>query len=243
MKNRLILIGICIAAVGLIALPQTLALFAGQHDFYEVSRDPDNLGVPCAKCHGDVKSELSGSQVHSSVRCEDCHVLALTYKGAKVGGNKDIHAAATPACLDCHDGSITAAQWHNFTDDEPIVCANCHVGTALPTFANATSILYGANESHKRFAVDSSNATLLKGANEACVGCHTHVAVDINWVKPYKLSFNATACEDGWIVSNFTKEGTATLQTYGNMSGETTGSTKPVISITPTPPGYDPDNP
>jgi len=248
MKNRLILIGICIAAVGLIALPQTLALFAGQHDFYEVSRDPDNLGVPCAKCHGDVKSELSGSDVHSSVRCEDCHVLALTYKGAKVGGNKDIHAAAAPACLDCHDGSLTSGQWHNFTDD-PSVCANCH-GTTTPTFGNATSILYGANESHKKFAADASNpnATLLKGANEACIGCHTHVAVDINWVKAYKMSFNATAYtkEDGshdWIISNFTKEGTATLQTYGNMSGETTGSTTPVISISPTPPGYDPDNP
>ena len=206
MKNRLILIGICIAAVGLIALPQTLALFAGQHDFYEVSRDPQNLGVPCAKCHGDVNSELLGSEVHSSVRCVDCHVIALTYKGAKVGGNEDIHAAATPACLDCHDGKLTHLQWENFTEDST-VCANCH-GTPKPTFGNATSILYGANESHTEFAFNASSATLLKGANEACVGCHTHVNVDSVWQKPTNLSFKASVSSEGvWNVTDFAAGG------------------------------------
>lgn len=219
MTNRLILIGLCIAAVGLIALPQTLALFAGQHNFYEVSRTPP-YGVPCAKCHGDVYSELSGSQVHSSVRCEDCHILAEINKGAKVGGNQDIHAAASPACLDCHDGSLKAAQWHNFTDDDPLVCANCHVDGALPTFGNATSILYGANESHIEFASNASSATLLKGANEACVGCHTHVNVEIVWQKPTNLSFKASVSSMGvWNVSDFAAGGVKTTNTTGNATG------------------------
>lgn len=215
MTNRLILIGICIAAVGLIALPQTLALFAGQHDFYEVSRDPQNLGVPCAKCHADVYSELSSSDVHSSVRCEDCHVIALTYKGAKVGGDRDIHAAAAPACLDCHDGSLEAAQWHNFTE-KPLVCADCHDDGALPTFGNATSILYGANESHTEFAFNASSATLLKGANEACVGCHTHTYVDITWKRPTNLSFNASVSPQGvWNVTDFAAGGEKETKTTG----------------------------
>ena len=195
MKNRLILIGICIAAVGLIALPQTLALFAGQHTFYEVSRDPENLGVPCAKCHADVYSELSGSsnKVHETVSCEDCHVIALMNKGAKVGGNESIHAAAAPACMDCHDGNVS--------------------------YPNATSILYGANESHKKFAFDAANASLLKGANEACVGCHTHVNVDSVWQKPTNLSFKASVSSEGvWNVTDFAAGGMKETNVTGNGS-------------------------
>jgi hypothetical protein len=218
MTNKLFLIGIGIAAVGLIALPQTLALFAGQHNFYEVSRDPQNLGVPCAKCHNDVYSELSGSGIHSSVRCEDCHVIALTYKGDKIGGNENIHAAAAPACLDCHDGKLTSAQWHTFTQ-QPLVCADCHENSSspvMPTFGNATSILYGANESHTEFALNASSATLLKSANEACVGCHTHVNVNIVWQKPTNLSFNASVSPHGvWSVNNFTASGVKETEING----------------------------
>ena len=219
MTNRLILIGLCIAAVGLIALPQTLALFAGQHTFYEVSRDPQNLGVPCAKCHGDVYSELSGSDVHSSVRCEDCHVIALMYKGAKVGGNEDIHAAATPACLDCHDGKLGKDQWHSFTENFTSHCVDCHGSPVTYNIDNATSILYGANESHKKFAFDASNATLLKGANEACVGCHTHVNVDSVWQKPTNLSFKASVSSEGvWNVTDFAAGGMKETNVTGNGS-------------------------
>ena len=223
MTGKLILIGIAIAAAGLIALPQTLALFAGQHTFYEVSRYPENLGVPCAKCHADVYSELTGSsnKVHEKVECEGCHVIALTYKGAKVGGDKEIHAAASPACMDCHDGTLTADQWHylysNFTTG--YVCGvACH-GTVAKDALKATSILYGANESHKKFAFDASNATLLKGANEACVGCHTHTNVDIVWQRPTNLSFNASVIQGVWNVTDFTAGGEKVTKTTGNATG------------------------
>jgi len=225
MTNKLILIGIGIAAIGLIALPQTLALFAGQHDFYETSRTPP-YGVPCAKCHADVYSELAGSDVHDKVACEGCHILALTYKGAKVGGNESIHAAGAPACLDCHDGKLTTDQWHGIANASG-TCAfgeGCHGvrGTSQIldrtnlTYRNATSILYGANESHKKFAFDASNATLLKGANEACVGCHTHTYVDIAWEKPTNLSFKASVSSLGvWNVTNFTASGVKKTNTTG----------------------------
>ncbi|MCG2738021.1 MAG: hypothetical protein L6282_16705 [Candidatus Methanoperedenaceae archaeon] len=221
MTNKLILIGIGIAAIGLIALPQTLALFAGQHDFYETSRTPP-YGVPCAKCHADVYSELARSKVHEKVECEGCHILALTYKGAKVGGNESIHAAGAPACMDCHDGKLTTGQWHEIAKTSG-TCAggvNCH-GSGISrdtTFKNATSILYGANESHKKFAEDAAapNATLLKGANEACVGCHTHTYVDIAWERPTNLSFKASVSPKGvWDVTNFTASGVKKTNTTG----------------------------
>jgi hypothetical protein len=195
--NKLILIGIGIASVGLIALPQTLALFAGQHNFYEIDASSPNYGVPCGKCHADVYSELSGSKVHENVECKDCHIIALTRNGAEVGGNKDIHAAAAPACLDCHGST------NNYT-----------------TAPIATSILNGANESHIEFASNASSAELLKGANEACIGCHTHVIVNITWQKPTNLSFKASVSTQGvWNVTDFTAGGVKETKTTGNATG------------------------
>ncbi|MFZ3384092.1 MAG: hypothetical protein WA144_09220 [Candidatus Methanoperedens sp.] len=227
MSNKLILIGIAIAAVGLVALPQTLALFAGQHNFY------DNIGtgaaaIPCEKCHADVFSELSqpGSvnTVHMGQGCEGCHVTTAPNKeGLTQGGNSgaDFHAAALPLCLDCHSGTGPGK--------------------------DARSILDGSVEAHTAFANQANDSLLLRGSNEACISCHTHVAVDINWTKAYKISFNAmenaTTGLHEWTVDNFATEGTVQIQTYGNRSGGINSATEPVVSISPEPLGFDPSNP
>lgn len=228
MGNKLVLLGLGIMAVGLLALPQTMALFLGQHNFYDVIASDTN--VPCKKCHGDVYAELNQpgqvNALHKGQGCDGCHMTTAPQKeGLRIGGdpaNFEFHAAAAPACIDCHSGTGPGKD-----------ARTIHVGSA---------------EVHKPFA-NQSNTTaniLLKGANEACIGCHAHVAVDINWTKAYKISFSAKYTDGSthdWIISDFNKEGNATFQTYGNMSGSTTGATKPEISITPTPPGYDPNNP
>ncbi len=225
MGNKIILIGIAIAAIGLVALPQTLALFAGQHNFY----DTIGLGaaaIPCEKCHADISSELnqpgSVNAVHKALGCAGCHVTVAPQKeGLKQGPGGQFHAAASPACLDCHGGT----------------------GPGL----SAMEILTGSEEVHKPFANQSNNSLLLKGANEACISCHTHVAVDINWTKAYKISFNAkenaTTGAHEWTVDNFATEGSVQIQTYGNRSGQINSATQPVVSISPTPVGFDPNNP
>lgn len=224
MEHKLILVGIAIAAVGLVALPQTLALFAGQHNFYD-TMTPTN-GVPCEKCHADVFSELSqpGSvnTLHKNQGCDGCHVTtAPTKEGLSKGPGNDFHAAALPLCLDCHSGS----------------------GPGL----SAMEILNGPVEAHKAFANQANNSDLLRGSNEACISCHTHVAVDINWTKAYKISFNArenaTTGLHEWTVDNFATEGTVQIQTYGNRSGNITSATQPVVSINPEPLGFDYKNP
>lgn len=232
MTNKMVLIGIAIAAIGLIALPQTLALFAGQHNWYDVS-DPFssqatwltvttwNSGVPCQKCHADVYAELNASSPHrTSVGCESCHIVALAQNGTTVGGAAQIHAAGLPSCLDCHGGQ---AVW---------------LTAAAP---NALGI-FNNTEAHKAFATQARSSNLLIDANEACIACHTHVAVDINWQKAYKIGFNAvqtaTTGLHTWSVSNFIAEGTVNVSTYGNRSGNRTGITTPVIGISPEPPNY-----
>ncbi len=226
MTNKMILIGIAIAAIGLVALPQTLALFAGQHNFYDTMGTGPS--VPCEKCHADVFSELNQpggvNAIHKAQGCEGCHVTTAPAKeGLTQGGSpgSDFHAAALPLCLDCHSGT----------------------GPGL----DARSILNGSVEAHKQFAGQANNSELLRGSNEACISCHTHVAVDINWTKAYKISFNAienaTTGLHEWTVNNFATEGTVQIQTYGNRSGEINSATEPVVSISPTPLGFDPSHP
>ncbi|MCZ7355988.1 MAG: cytochrome c3 family protein [Candidatus Methanoperedens sp.] len=237
MATKLMLIGLAIAAVGLVALPQTLALFVGQHNFYDtisnnVYGGGTTTNIPCGKCHADIFAELKQpggvNAAHRAYGCEGCHMTTAMQKEGIVNGPPDLtggqfHAAASPACLDCHNASF-----------EPGL--------------NATNILNGPEEVHKPFANAASNSSLLKGANEACIACHTHVAVDINWTKAYKIAFDAqeNMSSDGsrtWTVGNFTIEGSAFIQTYGNQSGGVNNSTQPVISISPTPIGWDPLNP
>jgi len=227
MGNKLILIGIAIAAIGLVALPQTLALFSGQHNWYDIS--PAGNQVPCQKCHADIAIEMSigdgttANGIHRSIGCESCHIKALTDQGSTIGGpiTNDIHAAASPACLDCHDGSGAG---------------------------DARSILNGSEEVHKPFAKQANDSLLLKGSNEACIACHTHVAVQINWTRAYMISFSATENANtgthDWIVDNFAAEGTAVIRTYGNQSGERVNYTQPPDISVNLPSGwFDENNP
>ena len=230
MARKLILIGIAIFAIGIVALPQTLALFTGQHNFYDtIEQGPS--AIPCGKCHADVYAELiqpgSVNAVHLKQGCAGCHITAPVDKESLTqGGNisNDFHAAAAPACLDCHSGTGPGN--------------------------DARSILVGHEEVHRPFANEANSSKLLKGANEACISCHTHVAIDINWTKGYKISFNAIefTASDGshnWTVNNFAAEGTAVVKTYGNMSGQINSTTSPpVISLpAPTPLKFDINNP
>jgi hypothetical protein len=201
MTNKLIILGIALLAVGLVALPETLALFAGQHDWYAIDQDGGATtgvyGVPCAKCHADVAQQMAGMVAggahKTGTTCEECHIVSVldTLGAGAVAGNGSIHAATAPACMDCHDGSFTGAP-------------------------NATGIKFGANEAHKEFITEAEANTLMVGANEACVACHTHVAVKITWDKPTLLSFNATSSNIGdWTVDNFESTGSQVNVTQG----------------------------
>jgi hypothetical protein len=227
LDSKIILVGIAIAAIGLVALPNTLALFAGQHNFYDTTTlGATTVQIPCEKCHADVFSELSQpgavNGVHKALGCGGCHVtIAPQKEGLIKGPNGQFHAAALPMCLDCHSTT----------------------GPGL----SALEILNGSVEAHKAFAQQANNSQILRGANAACISCHTHVAVDINWTKAYMISFsaveNATTGTHSWVVSNFATSGTVQIQTYGNRSGAINNATQPVVAVSPTPLGFDPNNP
>ncbi|MCZ7400086.1 MAG: hypothetical protein O8C62_10520 [Candidatus Methanoperedens sp.] len=247
MKSKLVMLGIAVVAIGLVALPQTLALFSGQHNFYDVLSNNtwNNTGtaIPCLKCHADVYAELTQKNPDGSTNllnqghlivaggCAGCHITDGPGSENKNGNpegatNVTFHAAAAPACIECHTG------------------ADIDKGAM-----NATLIFNGSEEVHKPFANQAYSSKLLKDANEACVACHTHVAVSINWDKAYMMTFNATETADAttghnWTVDTFNATGSANTTSFGNQTGGINSSTAPVASLpSPTPIGFNPSNP
>jgi len=59
------------------------------------------------------------------------------------------------------------------------------------------------------------NATLETEANEACIGCHTHIGVNITWERATTLEFTAGHTEAGWSIGDFNATGTNTTTTSG----------------------------
>ncbi len=80
MNAKISMVLIALIGVGLFALPQTTALFAGQHSFTNI--DATGNQIECVKCHGDVQAELTNSgsspatgtsAPHTAFKCEYCH--------------------------------------------------------------------------------------------------------------------------------------------------------------------------
>lgn len=214
MNLRIILLGIAVASMGLVVLPETLALFAGQHNFYDTTQT--GIQVPCQKCHADIQTELTSSvnkvnAVHNAIGCIGCHVI-----GAAMEGNI-AHSAGTVECMTCHNGRLTSAQAHLLRDKTNLSCMDCHNirNGVFATSINASSI-YLYTDAHRSMVVGANNSVLLKGANEACVACHTHVAVNITWKKPTTMVFEANVNNGQWSVENFTATGEKITSTSGS---------------------------
>lgn len=130
--QRYFLIFIASLSIGVVILPQTIALFAGQHYWYNLSESWEGRvpsDVPCEKCHADIKEEMSliigphmGETGFGSIKCYMCHRIRLySYQFASVGESytqftpgKYAHAASSVACMDCH-------KWINHTEFDKYV--------------------------------------------------------------------------------------------------------------------------
>src|SRR5574337_772302 len=77
---------ITILAIVITTLSQTISFISGEHKLYQTVQDK------CTKCHGDIKSQMSTSAIHSSYSCIFCHPRSATN-----------HTNTKPACQDCHE--------------------------------------------------------------------------------------------------------------------------------------------
>jgi len=218
MNGRFILGVIVFLAVVAVVLPPTVSLFVGQHNWYDI--DATGNQIPCQKCHADVYEELNQSPYHlgwgtagvaDEDDCRGCHQAnaSITYaKGDGTGATAGLeaHAASTIQCMYCHGDQASGA---------PVAG-----GFGLSNLANDT----GAFAAHKDF-VDSAalNSTLLLDENEACIACHTHVAVKINFTHYGAMEFdvNWNSALGQYQTTNY-KINTSTAVTnviWGNASG------------------------
>ena len=101
----------------------------------------------------------------------------------------------------------------------------------------------GSLAAHNEFIEGAILDPMMTDSNEACIACHTYVAIDINWTHSYKMFFIADGRGGMWNVTDFDSEGCYNTTTYGNMSGNITSTTDPVVSISPAPINFESDNP
>ena len=192
-------------ALVFLVMPSATARFTWQHTFYKGSE------VDCTSCHKDVGNELNSGHVHNKSTlgvtsdleaCKVCHIPNIKndqYNNTYGGATAAYHAAALIECTYCH-GMANGSKVRS--------------GTNIP-IANITAEFENSNiEAHlplyKR-AMNSSgndNTDLLKGANEACIACHTATA-NVTIVGEYSnltiiadLNNSCTGSEPGCYQSN-----------------------------------------
>jgi len=259
-SSNLVLMTVAIVAIGIIAMPSTISLFAGQHTWYNLTNDE----LPCRKCHAEVFYELERSAFHrwngygwnenasgnpDNSACYGCHRANKSITYADVGSSvtdvtpgKQAHAASTVACMLCHQ----------FNASEDVQDFN---GTSMPGFAaggfkqpvNANPLYNytdtdhpGGYAAHQQFIESAVNDTTMEDANEACIACHTHIPVKINWTHRYSLEFNCTPDfslpPTHFNVTSWSVNGTYKITVYGGRNGtsDDTGTGTP----TSPPPGW-----
>ena len=174
------------------------------------------------------------------------------------------HAASLVSCMECHGGEqLKGAAGYEINTSTPYnhrafvasSCGQCHYGgneakgaMAAGGFADAAGIglttgnsSEGSAEAHNEFVYSNSQGILRTAAdgygasNIACVACHTHVAVDINFQKKYKVKLDAYGMSTGnWSVGGYAAEGTVTISEYGNSDGSVFGVSNKTYDWSPT---------
>ena len=237
MNSRMVLVTVIFLAIGIIVLPATVSLFAGQHDWYNI--DYWGNDIPCEKCHADVYEELKNNPYHENFTCALCHrAINISYASGYYNG-KDMsyewgaHAASTISCLVCHSGPNSGEgnmHEHHEINTSITPCSTCHFPTPTdyPPIAGGFGVTgqsydTGTYAAHRQFVLDARNNSLMDSANEACIACHTHVPVRINWSHAVSFEMDAQQILKEWTTSNYSANGSAVRIVWGNAAG--TGGT------------------
>jgi len=245
-SSNLVLMTVAIVAVGILAMPSTISLFAGQHTWYAINGSNE---LPCRKCHADVFGELQQSAFHKwngyqwgsnpsgepdNTACYGCHRANASITYAKVGDSvtdvtpgKQAHAASTVACMLCHQFNAS----NNVSFDEgwsmPGYAAGGFAQPDGSPYRYTNDTCQGGHAAHQAFIQSAINDTKMEDANEACIACHTHIPVKINWTHRYSLEFSCVPELElpptHFNVTDWTLNGTYNITVYGWRNG--TGNT------------------
>lgn len=211
----------------------------------------------CEYCHRifPIGASSYADGIEQNASYQSYRYTYASVSGIQYEPGKEAHAASTVPCMYCHSGSDVGmvpahdsvssncsechSPVHGFSssdDDSANDCIKCHDdpanyiapagGFSLTTHPEDTGTL----AAHKKFVDKSMNNSLMEDANEACIACHTHIAVKFNFSHTRSLEFKAgqgypVTTNHGthnWTVTEWTANGTAYATTWGNTSGNST---------------------
>ncbi len=180
MNEKFILLLISVVAVGMFALPSTLALYTGSHAFVSGSN------VNCDKCHtsgmDDIKAELESGTAHQTLTCDDCHGTN-NFNVDLSHGNSNGHAASMDVdCIGCHipyDENYFDHIAGFMEPDSEIECSDCH-GHPFESIDDILRQLNMAAAAHRgvTFNATADNQGI-DDRDQACIACHTDVPINI----------------------------------------------------------------
>ena len=150
MKGKAIVLIVGVIAIGMFALPSTLAMYTGQHSFVS------GAFVNCAKCHSGSDSiyiELAGDRPHDNFTCKQCHGFYSYSNNPNINNGSMGHAATTSVtCVGCHSNTDYAGGPDGFDGDGITVIDELAVGA------------------HQQLYTDIGE--------DACLACHTSAGVE-----------------------------------------------------------------
>jgi hypothetical protein len=219
---------------------------------HRISGFGENSGNQMTYARGDGSGSTPGKEAHAAitVECMDCHDLNYMF-GRPPPPPSDHHMfnpqyQTPPAGQNPGGGPYPGCGWGGPPEKGP---RNCHApprqqdniamiragGFGLTDFDNMSAYYYwrtwpndtGSYAAHRQFVLDAIEDDTMAGANEACIACHTHVAVKLNWTHARSLEFdigvgNPKTTDSGvhnWSMSNWEVNGTVNVLVWGNTTG------------------------
>ena len=239
MKGKnMILLSVAVLAIGLFVLPQTMAMFVGQHTWFSV-RTSESQYELCEKCHvnevAEWKANSANGGAHSRYILDEtdncfCHQINETALD-----NFGLTQAMAPGAygLDFEHwnttGNITnESTWYWRSNNTPhaaviIDCVDCHY-TEMEQINNPDSAHYAFWNQTNTLNGTSANTD----NNTVCMACHTHTHLNITWTRIEGLVITANHTDagasgaDAW---NLTVEVDDTLHTSRVLYNDTGNAT------------------
>ncbi|MDD5474222.1 MAG: hypothetical protein PHU34_08765 [Candidatus Methanoperedens sp.] len=137
--NKKIFLYLALMAFSLYSIPNTVALFAGQHSSYS------GLGVPCDKCHSDVFSQLQAGASYQKHRAAAANSNYTTYLA--LGGKAYSGSSITDYNNTIWNWNSSSRAWQNQNTNElknvsldtsvnSGICMLCHNATLTGSTAH-----------------------------------------------------------------------------------------------------------
>lgn len=209
-SNTKMLLIVAVFITGIYVLPSAVAKYAGSHT-WEFNGTGRVTALQCGKCHTYIKNEINGSVTKDVMNAH----LNASNASAYIGPDKiiNISRAATgtldDVCWMCHvqENDATVTGGHTKVVIRVCTDTDCHgdqTGTTSGSVwdtdkMNVTGKINSTSDAHWNFYRPLTNFQSTIGNEDggnydfgfvSCLGCHTHVGLDLNLTRPNKLSLS-----------------------------------------------------